>query len=271
MRRKVLFWFGVAIILAIFLVPMLWVYVTSFKGPADIYSMSVEKLVVFSHSRINYLRLFFETSFFSELKNTFILTIFSTALVLVVSLPAAYSFARWNTGSGHLLFITISTRMFPAAVAAIPFFFAFRALGLLDTHIGLILLLFYFNMSFATFLLFAFFRDIPSELEDAAMVDGYGRFEIFRKIIFPLIRPGLAITTVFCLVWAWNEFLFCFLFSRINARTLSVGLQTFWGAVEIEWGPMMAAVGLSIIPTLIAAWFMQRYIIRGLTFGAVKG
>ena len=169
------------------------------------------------------------------------------------------------------LFVTISTRMFPAAVAAIPFFLFFRGLGLLDTHVALILLLLYFNMSFATFLLFGFFREIPRELEDAAMVDGYGRMEIFRKIIFPLIKPGAAITAVFCLVFAWNEFLYCFLFSRTVARTVSVGLQTFWGAVEIEWGPMSAGIVLSILPTLLAAWFMQRYIVRGLTFGAVKG
>jgi multiple sugar transport system permease protein len=161
--------------------------------------------------------------------------------------------------------------MFPGAVAAIPFFFAFKALGMLDTHLGLTLLIFYFNMSFATFLLFGFFREVPEELEHAAMVDGYGRLEILRRIVFPLIIPGVAVTAIFCLVWAWNEFLYSFLFTRTDARTISVGISAFWGAMDVAWGPMAAAMSLAILPTLLAVWFMQRYIIRGLTFGAVKG
>ena len=161
--------------------------------------------------------------------------------------------------------------MFPVAVAAIPFFIVYKTLGWLDTRIGLTLLFLYFNTSFAVFLLFGFFREIPVELEHAAMVDGYGRLTILRKVVFPLIKSGAAITAVFCLVFAWNEFLFAFLFTRIHARTISVGLTAFWGSIKIQWGPMSAGAALAILPTLIAAWFMQRYIIRGLTFGAVKG
>ena len=270
MRRRAFFWLGIAILMIVVIMPLLWVYLASFKSHADVYALGFIKMFVFSPTIANYERLF-ETTFFLEMRNTAIIAVASTALVMAVSLPAAYSFARWNTGSGHLLFITISTRMFPAAVAAIPFFFVFKDLGLLDTHLGITLLFLYFNMSFATFLLFGFFREIPEELEQAAMVDGYGRFEIFRKIIFPLIMPGAAITTVFCLVWSWNEFMFSFLFTRINARVVSVALPIWVGACKVDWGPMMAAVGLALLPTLLAAWFMQRYIIRGLTFGAVKG
>jgi len=271
MRRRALFWLVTVIALAFFLCPIIWVFLSAIKSPADIMYVGLDRLFVFSPTLINFQHLFTRTAFFLEIRNTAIMAVASTALVMVASLPAAYSFARWNTGSGHLLFVTISTRMFPAAVAAIPFFIWFKAMGLLDTHLGLTLLLFYFNMSFATFLLFGFFREIPEEMEQAAMVDGYGRMEIFRRIIFPLIKPGAAITAVFCLVFAWNEFLFSFLFTRVNARTASVGLSSFWGCMEILWGPMAAMMALTILPTLLAAWFMQRYIIRGLTFGAVKG
>jgi len=262
MRRRVLFWVAITIVVGVFVLPILGVYVSSLKSGMDF----ILGRIVFSPTLANYHDLFFLTAFFREIGNTAIMAILSTALVMAVSLPAAYSFARFNTGSGHLLFVTISTRMFPGAVAAIPFFFVFRDLGLLDTHLGLTLLLFYFNMSFATFLLFGFFREIPEELEHAAMIDGYGRLEIFRRIVFPLIKPGAAITTVFCLIWAWNEFLFAFLFTRTVARTVSVGISAFWGAMDVAWGPMAAAMSLAILPTLIAAWFMQRYIIRGLTF-----
>jgi len=271
MRRRVWFWLATAIALAFFLFPIIWVFLTAIKSRADALHVGLDKLITFSPTLINYQELFSHTPIVLELRNTAIVAVASTVLAMVVALPAAYSFARFNTGSGHLLFVTISTRMFPGAVAAIPFFLTFKELGLLDTHIGLILLLFYFNMSFATFLLFGFFREIPEELEHTAMVDGYGRFEIFRRIIFPLIKPGAAITAVFCLVWAWNEFLFAFLFTNLNARTTSVGLAAFWGTIEIEWGRMAAAMTFTILPTLIIAWFMQRYIIRGLTFGAVKG
>ncbi len=271
MRQRVFFWLGVAILLAIVILPVLWIYLASLKSQADIYAVGLAKVFAFSPTLANYELLFTGTTFGLEMRNTAIIAVASTALVMLVSLPASYSFGRWNTGGGMLLFVTISTRMFPAAVAAIPFFFAFKALGLLDTHIGLTLLYLYFNMSFATFLLFGFFREIPRELEDAAMVDGYSRMGIFRKVIFPLIKPGAAITAVFCLVFAWNEFLFASLFTRINARVVSVALPMWIGGPKIDWGPMMAAVGLAILPTLLAAWFMQRYIIRGLTFGAVKG
>ncbi|MCP4577406.1 MAG: carbohydrate ABC transporter permease [Deltaproteobacteria bacterium] len=179
-------------------------------------------LFVFSPTLENYHHLFFKTGFLKEFWNTLIVAVFSTALVMVVSLPAAYSFSRYNTGHGHLLFITISTRMFPGAVAAIPFFFGFKALGLLDTTFGLTVLYLYFNMSFA----------------------------IFRKVIFPLIKPGAAITAIFCLVFSWNEFLFAFLFTRTAARTVNIGLSTFWTATGMNWGAMAGCTAAAIIPTL---------------------
>ena len=154
---------------------------------------------------------------------------------------------------------------------SLPFFIAFKELGLLDTHIGLTLMYVYFNMSFATFLLYGFFKEIPVALEHAAMLDGYNRLDIIRKIILPLIKPGVAITTMFCLIWSWNEFLYAFLFTRRVARTAAVGLSTFWGSVEVQWGPMTAYMSMAILPTLLAAWIMQKHIVRGLTFGAVKG
>ena len=144
-------------------------------------------------------------------------------------------------------------------------------MNLLDTHIGLILLFMYFNVSFATFLMYGFMRDVPVELEQAAMIDGYGRFNIFRKIVLPLVLPGIATTAIFCLIWSWNEFLFSFLFTRNVARPMTVLISSFWGSIEVQYGIMAAGAAIGVLPTLIAAWFMQKYIVRGLTFGAVKG
>jgi len=270
--RKVLFWVATGVILIIVLVPLLWMYSTMFKTPEQVYTMGLKGFVAFVPTLENFKYIFSFTTFFLEIRNTFIIAVSSTVLVMAVSIPAAYSFARWNTGAGNLLFVTISSRMFPPALAAIPFFFLFTKTGMIDTHPALILLYLYFNMSFATFLLFGFFREIPKELEDAAMVDGYGRMQILRRIVFPLIGPGVAITAVFCLVFAWNEFFFASLFTRIDARVVSLGMP-IWahGSGTIQWGFMMVVTGLALVPTLVAAWFMQRYIVRGLTFGAVKG
>lgn len=269
--QNVLFWVLTVIILIVVLGPLLWIYLTAFKSADDIMTGQFIRQIIFTPTLDNFKRLFTQFPFFPAFLNTVIISVVSTILVMIIAIPAAYSFARWNTGGGHILFTTISTRMFPGVVAALPFFILFRNLHLLDTHIGLILLYVYFNMSFATFLLYGFFRDVPIELEQAAQIDGYGRFDIFRRIVIPLVLPGIATTAVFCLIWSWNEFLFAFLFTRNTARTLTVLISSFWGSIEVQYGPMAAGAAISVLPTLIAAWFMQRYIIRGLTFGAVKG
>ena len=267
MVKTFFFWVAIALILFSFLFPVFWVYVTSLKSGDDIFSTGM----FFTPTFENYKYVLEVKPSLMELTNSILISVISTVFVILVSVPAAYSFARFNTGGGHLLFITISTRMFPGVVAAIPFFIAFKELGLLDTHFGLTLMYVYFNMSFATFLLYGFFKEIPVALEHAAMLDGYNRVDIIRKIILPLIKPGVAITTMFCLIWSWNEFLYAFLFTRRVARTAAVGLSTFWGSVEVQWGPMTAYMSMAILPTLLAAWIMQKHIVRGLTFGAVKG
>jgi multiple sugar transport system permease protein len=269
--KRILFWVVTLLVLVGILFPLLWIYLTAFKSSNDIFAGTLQRQLIFTPTLENFKRLFVQFPFFRSMGNSLIISISSTALVMIIALPSAYSFARWNTGGGHILFNTIASRMFPGAVAAIPFFLVYRALHLLDTHIGLILLFMYFNVSFATFLLYGFFRDVPVELEQAALIDGYGRFAVFRKVVLPLVLPGIATTSVFCLIWSWNEFLFSFLFSRNVAKTITVLISSFWGSIEVQYGTMAAGAAISILPTLIAAWFMQRYIIRGLTFGAVKG
>jgi multiple sugar transport system permease protein len=271
--KRIIFWILTSLILLGFLGPLVWIYLTAFKSKYVIFSGSLEGQLIFTPTLENFIRLFdtMQFPFFRVLGNSLIISILSTLLVMIIALPAAYSFARWNTGGGHILFNTIASRMFPGAVAAIPFFILYRQIHLLDTHIGLILLFMYFNVSFATFLLYGFFRDVPVELEQAAMIDGYGRFAIFRKVVLPLILPGIATTSVFCLIWSWNEFIFSFLFTRNVAKTVTVLISQFWGSIDVQYGTMAAGAAISILPTLIAAWFMQRYIVRGLTFGAVKG
>lgn len=269
--RKIAFWVTTTVIVLTVVLPLLWIYLTSFKQNPDVYDLRFSRLFFFSPTLEGYKHLFFSTTFLKEIMNTSIAAFFSTVLVMCISLPAAYSFARFNTGYGHLLFITISSRMFPAAIAVIPYFFVVKKLGLLDSLFTLVMFFMWFNTSFAVFLLFGFFREIPEELEHAAMVDGCSRLAVLWKVVFPLIKPGASITAMFCLLFSWNEFLYSLLFTRAKATTLTVGLSKFWGASEIYWNAMSASLSLAILPTLVAGWFIQRYIIRGLTFGAVKG
>jgi len=269
--KKVLFWLVTLVVLFVVVVPLAWIYLTAFKSSTDIFSTNLGRMVIFKPTLGNFTNLFGQYPFWFNLMNTAIVSILGTILTMAVSLPAAYSFARWNTGGGDLLFMTVSTRMFPMAVAAIPHFMVFKTLGLLDTYWGLMLLYVFFNMSFATFLLYGYFNDVPKEVEQAAMIDGYGRMEVLRKIVFPLIKPGLAVTAVFCLIWMWNEFFFAFLFTRSAARTVNVLISSFWGGLQVQYGLMAAGAAIAILPTLVAAVFMQPYIIRGLTYGAVKG
>ncbi|HET6436760.1 MAG TPA: carbohydrate ABC transporter permease [Anaeromyxobacter sp.] len=271
MLKKLLFWVVTVVVLIVIVAPLAWIYLTAFKSQTDIFAADLRRFVFFQPTLHNFVELFRNYSFWPNLINTAIVSILGTAVTMACSLMAAYSFARWNTGGGDILFLTVSTRMFPMSVAAVPHFVFFKMLGLLDTHLGLVLLYVFFNISFATFLLYGFFNEVPKEVEQAAMIDGYGRMEVFRKIVFPLIKPGLAVTSVFCLIWMWNEFFFAFLFTRDNARTVNVLLSSFWGGLQVQYGLMTAGAAITILPTLIAAWFMQRYIIRGLTFGAVKG
>lgn len=269
--RPVLFWIAVVLVVFGFIFPIVWIFITAFRLRADILSISLGKLLFFKPSLESFEHVFTYTTITRELANSAIISLSATLLTMLFALPAAYSFARWNTGGGHLLFVTLSTRMFPGFLAAMAYFFVYKEIGLMDTHLGLTLFFYYFNISFATFLLYGFFREIAPELEQAAMIDGYSRVDVLRKVIIPLILPGVAITAVFVLVFNWNEFLFSMLFTKINARTVAVGLAMFWGSIEIQWGPMCAAASMAVLPTLAAAWFMQRYIVRGLTFGAVKG
>ena len=265
--KRILLWLAIVVILFVFVFPIFAIYITSLKSNTAIRSTDLLFTPTFEH----YINLFVQRNAQIPLINTLIISVLSTILVMLISLPAAYGFARYNTSDGTLLFTTISTRMFPGIIAAVPYYFLFSNMGLIDTHIGIILFYTYFNMSFATFLMYGFFKEIPEQVEYAAMVDGYGRLAILRKIVLPLSKPGIAITAIFTLIWSWNEFFFAFLFTTRVAKTATVELALFWGAAQIQWGAMAAMMAITMLPPLIVAIVLQKYIVRGLTFGAVKG
>jgi multiple sugar transport system permease protein len=266
-------------LLIIFLFPIFWMISTSFKPPPDILTRPPKW--VFTPTLSNYVYAFEERNFALYIKNTLIVSLISTALVIVLGCLASYSFARYNPGAGHLMFFVLTTRMMPAIAVIIPFFVIFKAIG--ETAIGealflgldkqgtLVVCYTVFNLPFAIWLLHSFFQDIPRELEDSARLDGYSRLQVLRRVVLPLAAPGIAVTAIFCLIFSWNEFLFAFLLSRSVASTITVGVATFWTQRGILWGPLSAAATVCVLPMLIFALLLQRYIVRGLTFGAVRG
>jgi multiple sugar transport system permease protein len=266
-------------LLLFFLFPIYWMITTSFKDPADILTRPPKW--VFEPTLVNYTYAFAEANFAMFIKNSLIVSLISTTLVIVAGCLASYSFARYNPGAGNLMFFILTTRMMPAIAVIIPFFVIFKAIG--ETDIGqalflgldrqgsLVVCYTVFNLPLAIWLLHSFFQDIPVELEDSARLDGYSRLQVLWRVVLPLAAPGIAVTAIFCLLFSWNEFLFAFVLTRDVARTITVGVAGFWTQRGILWGPLSAAATVCVVPMLIFALILQRYIVRGLTFGAVRG
>jgi multiple sugar transport system permease protein len=206
-----------------------------------------------------------------RLRNSVIIAGASTILAVILGLLAAYSFSRFKVpGESDLLFFILSTRMLPAVVVTIPIFLMYRNLGLHDTHLGLILLYTVFNLSLTVWLLKGFMDEIPREYEEAAMVDGYTRMQAFRKVVLPQAVTGIAATTVFSLIFAWNEYAFALMLTSETARTAPPTIPTILGRGGMEWG-MIAAGSLGfLIPVVIVTFALRQYLLRGVTFGAIR-
>jgi|SRR5262252_5462536 len=200
-----------------------------------------------------------------------VVTIISTALAIIFGSAAAYGLARYPfRGSRDLAFFILSTRMAPPIAFVLPMFLVFKALNLLDTYFVLIIVYTGMNMSFVVWLLRGFFQEIPIELEQSALLDGYGRLDVFRKIALPLAKPGIIAAAIFSAIFAWNEFLFAAILTADHVRTLPVAITGFSTSMGIRWGAFMATAAVGIIPIFILTVLLQRHLVRGLTFGAVK-
>lgn len=266
-------------ILAIFMFPIYWMIATSFKPAADI--LVAPPKWTFIPTLENYKYAFEVANFGHFIKNTLIVVLISTIIVVTVGVLASYAFARYNVGGGNLMFFILNTKMMPAIAVVLPFFLIFKQVGATDIgqffqlgldQLGTLVVCYtIFNLPFAIWLMVSFFQDIPIELEDSARLDGYTRWEVLWKIVFPLAAPGIAVTAIFCLLFSWNEFLFAFILTRSNAMTITVGVNGFWTERGILWGPLSAAATVCVVPMMAFALALQRYIVRGLTFGAVRG
>ncbi|MGQ9627016.1 MAG: carbohydrate ABC transporter permease [Anaerolineae bacterium] len=260
--------------LAFFLFPVLWMFITSFKGQPEFFSYPP----VFFPKQIdlrNYIGAMVPPpdgrGGFKSLGDSLIVASSTTIISLLTGSLAAYSLARFRTGGDNLSFWILSTRMFPPVASALPLFFIFQRLKMLDTYPVLIVANTIFNLSFVIWMLKGFFEDLPAELEEAALIDGCTTFGAFWRVALPLIAPGLVATALFAFIFTWNEFMFAMLLTRRNIRTLTVLVPSLVGGHEILWGQIAASGMIAIIPCVALALLLQRYLVRGLTLGAVKG
>jgi multiple sugar transport system permease protein len=207
-----------------------------------------------------------------RLRNSVIIAGISTIASVVLGLFAAYAFSRFRLrGKDDLLFFILSTRMLPAVVVTIPLFLMYRQLGLHDKHLGMIILYTVFNLSFSVWLLKGFIDEIPKEYEEAALVDGYTRLQAFFRIVLPQAASGIAATTVFCLIFAWNEYAFALMLTSQRARTAPPSIATMMGRGGIEWSAIAAGSLGFLIPVVIVTFALRKYLLRGITFGAIRG
>lgn len=295
----------IVIVIIIYMLPVVYMGITSFKPWRVVFK--VPPTFNFKPTIASFVRLFYQTSDYQSGKeptaeeiermdwknrlmweqtnqqiggisegparflNSFIISIASTALSVLLGTLTAYALSRFKMkGKNDLMFFILSTRMLPAVVVTIPLFLMFRFLKLTDTHIGLILLYVAFNVSFAIWVMKGFFDDIPIEYEEAALVDGYTRMQTFRKIALPQAATGIAATTVFCYIFSWNEYAFALIMTSRVATTATVYIQGIKGSLGIDWGAIIAGSFLFFIPVAIFTFLMRKYLLAGITFGAVR-
>jgi multiple sugar transport system permease protein len=234
---------------------------------ADIQNLSwMDRVVLKSGQKING-----PSEFAGTLKNSLIIAGLSTILAVGLGLFAAYAFSRFNVlGKNDLLFFILSTRMLPAVVVTIPLFLMYRQLKLYDTYTGMTLLYTVFSLSLVVWLLKGFIDEIPKEYEEAALIDGYSRMQAFYKIVLPQAITGIAATTVFVLIFAWNEYGFALMMTSQRARTAPPGIATMLGVGGIEWSAIAAGALIFLIPVVIVTFALRKFLLRGVTFGAIR-
>ncbi|WP_199434375.1 carbohydrate ABC transporter permease [Qaidamihabitans albus] len=266
---------GVAILLGVALlwtlVPLVWMALSSFKSDADV--TSAEPTVFFEPTLDNYANLFTGANDLTPyILHSVLAAGISSVLATALGALAGYGLAGSRMrGKKHVAFWIISTRMAPIAVVVLPLFLLFRGAGLIDTIPGLVLAYLTFNLPFAIWLMSAFFAQVPASLEESALVAGCNRWQAFRHIVLPLTKSGLVTTFVLCLVFSWNDYAFALVFSGPNSQTLPMAADQLVTQTGIDWGQLTAIGTIVVLPMIVAGLAVRRWLVTGLTLGAVTG
>lgn len=254
--------------------PVLWLFVNSFKTRLDMFAMP-PIWIVDNPTLYNYIQTFVEREFVTYMFNSLVVASATTILSLAIGTIAGYALARFRYPGRtkfHLSFWILSTRMMPPIVTIMPLYLFFGVLDLLNTKTALVIAYTGFNLPFVVWMMRSYFAEIPADLEESAMVDGDTRLGAFWRVILPLARPGLAATGIFCFILSWNELLFALIITETtSSNTLPIGIAGRITQYKVEWGEISASGFAACVPIIIFAFIVQRHLVRGLSFGAVKG
>ncbi|MEA2515287.1 MAG: hypothetical protein QOF33_165 [Thermomicrobiales bacterium] len=271
--RRVATYVLLVLLVILVVAPFLWMLVGSFRPTYEHLQKQGESLWIDNPTLSNYRRLFREYDFARYFLNSTIVATLTATFATSISAFAGYSLARFRfPGRGLVGFLILTTQMLPTVAIIIPLFLWFKQFQLIDTYWALLIAYMAFAIPFSTWMLRGFFANIPAELEEAATIDGASQFGAFVRIVLPLSAPGLLATGIFSFILAWQEFLFAVTFtSKTELRTLTVGIAAMRGKDVVDWGLLNAGVVVTTIPLAIMFALVQRYLVQGLTAGAVKG
>lgn len=271
-RLRAFILIGVAVVLlAVWAFPVLWALLTSFKTERDV--LAYPPTIIFEPTLRNYRDVLFgSASILPNLLSSTVVAGVSTALTLLFAVPAAYALARLEfPGRRASGFYVLATQMLPPVGLIIPYYLALQKVGGLDTYWGLIVIYLTFSLPFAIWLLVSYFEDIPREMEEAALLDRAGRLRALWHVILPQVRGGIAVTTIFVFLNAWNEFLFAVVLGGNRVRPVTVAMFNFISVEQTLWAKLAAGAMLAMAPVILLGLIAQRHIVKGLTVGAVKG
>jgi multiple sugar transport system permease protein len=269
--RKLLVWLFAALLVSIWVMPVLWGLLTSFKTERDV--LAYPPVWFFEPTLANYREVLFGTSsILPNLWSSVVVATASTLLTMLIAVPAAYAIARLRyPGKKTSGFYVLATQMLPPVGLIIPYYLVLQKVGLLDSYSGLTTIYLTFSLPFAVWLMVSYFEDIPYEMEEAALLDRAGRLRTLWYVILPQARGGMAVTTVFVFLNAWNEFLFAVVLGGSKVRPVTVAMFNFISVEQTQWAKVAAGAMLAMAPVILIGLAAQRHIVKGLTVGAVKG
>ncbi|TNJ67980.1 carbohydrate ABC transporter permease [Paenibacillus hemerocallicola] len=255
------------LVLFVFAFPFLWMLIASFKTQAQI--MSTENFLFFKPTAKNYSSVFREYDFMKFIVNSLVVAVGSTVLSLILGLPAAYAIARHHLQKLGLVILV--ARIIPGITFLIPWFILFSKINLVDTYTALILSHMLVGLPFIIWIMISFFEALPTEIEEAGLIDGCNHHQVFLRIIMPISGPGVITSSLLSFIFSWNNFMFSIILAGDKTKTLPIAVFNFMSYSEINWGALMAAACIITLPVLIIALLAQRYVVSGLAAGAVKG
>ncbi len=256
---------------AVWVFPVLWALLTSFKTERDV--LAYPPVWFFEPTLANYHEVLFgASSIVPNLWSSFVVATLTTALTMLIAIPAAYALGRLRYPAKRASgFYVLGTQMLPPMGLIIPYYLVLQKLGALDTYGGLTVIYLTFALPFAVWLMVSYFEDVPFEMEEAALLDRAGRLRALWYVILPQVRGGIAVTTIFVFLNAWNEFMFAVVLGGNRVRTVTVAMFNFISVEQTQWAKVAAGAMLAMLPVILIGFFAQRHIVKGLTVGAVKG